>query len=398
MKNNTKTFWTVAVVVFGVMTTTLSAASCGDPCNPPAPKKECPKPQRCPEEPKCVERPAPCVPPPEPKCPPRCDVPPAGIIDDCGDRVCKVITPNAGPRVCMGADVFITADFILWTYRQEGLEFAMTGATGTVTQQGSLHEPDFALEPGFKVGLGLNLGHDGWDVFAEYTWLTTDESNSVTDSNGTMVNLWAQGAAAQFMSGRWDSNFNVIDLELGRNFFVSQYLTMRPHYGFKGTWQSQDYTVVSELRTDPTDPNTLTQRRTMNQDFDYWGFGIRTGMDTAWHFNKSWSLYGNFAISALWSGFDIDRTDDTFDPNTDTTTRTVNTNNDFSTVLPVLELAIGLRWETWFSNDDYHFGIDAGWEEQVWWGMNRYIVLNQPQRDNGDLTFQGFTLKFRFDF
>lgn len=292
----------------------------------------------------------------------------------------------------MGADVFITADFILWTPREEGLEYAMTGAFNP-SSQGSLREPDFGIEPGFKVGLGLNLGHDGWDVFAEYTWLTSSANDSVRSNS--MAWLWRTIAPPQRASANWDFDFSVIDLELGRNFFVSQYLTLRPHYGFKGTWQDQDYTSRAEVR-DAAD--NLVSRDTMKQDFDYWGFGVRTGMDTAWHFNKSWSLYGNFAISALWSGFDIDRKDTLFTQATDTTTTLLNTENNFHTVLPVLELAIGLRWEMWFSNDDYHFGIDAGWEEQVWWGMNRLIVQGQPQRDNGDLTMQGLTLKFRFDF
>ncbi|MCP5509595.1 MAG: MOMP family protein [Chlamydiales bacterium] len=291
----------------------------------------------------------------------------------------------------MGADVFITADFILWTPREEGLEYVMTG-TGAPTGQGSLREPDFGLEPGFKVGLGLNLGHDGWDVFAEYTWLTSSVNDSVNSDNATW--LWNTAAGTTRFSADWDFNFNAIDLELGRNFFVSQYLTLRPHYGFKGTWQDQDYKTTAEIRA----AGALVARDRVAQDFDYWGFGIRTGMDTAWHFCKSWSIYGNFAISALWSGFDIDRKDTTYTVLTDTSVTTLNTENNFHTILPVLELAIGLRWEIWVSDDDYHFGIDAGWEEQVWWGMNRLIVAGQPQRDNGDLTMQGLTLKFRFDF
>lgn len=380
MNKNSKLTW---AALSALLFSTLGAACGDDSCSPPVstPQHKSPEPQ--------------CPPPaPTPACPPRCDEPPAGmIIDDCNSG-CKIITPNAGPRICMGADVFITADFILWAPREEGLEFAMTGASGVVTNQGNLYEPDFGLEPGFKVGLGLNLGHDGWDVFAEYTWLATDVDETISSS--TMVDLWAQSmnATANRLRGRWDSNFNILDLELGRNFFVSQYLTLRPHYGLKGTWQNQNYTITADI--DPA--GNLITRNTYDFDFDYWGFGIRTGVDTAWHFTKRWSIFGNFAISALWSGFDVERKDSTLVAATDSITATANTKNDFHTILPVLELAIGLRWETWLSNDDYHFGIDAGWEEQVWWGMNRMIVLGQPQRDNGDLSFQGLTLKFRFDF
>ena len=387
MERKLKMLIPAIAVLLGCVTSAVSAATCGEPeCEQPAPEPRCPPPAPEPE----------CPPPaPPPACPPKkpCCPPPAGKFDSCECPMpARIITPNAGPRVCMGADVFVTADFILWTPREEGLEYAMTGANAP-TSQGSLREPDFGLEPGFKVGLGLNLGHDGWDIFAEYTWLRSDVDDSVRSS--TMDWLWRDGVSPDRADARWDFHFNVIDLELGRNFFVSQYLTLRPHYGFKGTWQDQDYTSRAEFLNAAGD---VTLRNKMVQDFDYWGFGIRTGLDTAWHFSSSWSIFGNFAISALWSGFDIDRKDTQFSAVADTTITQLNTENNFHTILPVLELAIGLRWETWFSDDDYHFGIDAGWEEQVWWGMNRLIVRQQPQRDNGDLTLQGFTLKFRFDF
>lgn len=89
----------------------------------------------------------------------------------------REITPNAGPRVTNGVDVFITADFIYWTSREEGLAFARSGiadyseaiALGN-TKLGNTYYPKSKFSPGFKVGVGLNLGHDGWDTYLNYTW------------------------------------------------------------------------------------------------------------------------------------------------------------------------------------------------------------------------------------
>ncbi|MCP5492150.1 MAG: outer membrane beta-barrel protein [Chlamydiales bacterium] len=333
------------------------------------------------ETPKPVERPAqPCYTPPPPPtklvCHEEPECPPMEVLCD------------AGPRVCMGSDVFFTASFILWSVHQEGTEYAMSGV-GTNPSKGKLHDVDYGLEPGFKVGLGYAAPHDGWDLYASYTWLHasaddrtggTDTATLITDFNGQL----------QEARANWSLKFNVIDLELGRNFFASKFLKLRPFVGFKGTWQDQDYSV------NYIGSNAIFASRNDRIDQSFWGFGMRAGMDTAWHFTNDWSIFGNFALSALWSGYDTDLTV------TDTTIGVqdvdLNTDNSFHTVSPVLELMIGIRYETWFYHDEYHIAIDAGWEEQVWWGHNRYVVINQPQRNGGDLTFQGLTLTFRFDF
>ena len=255
--------------------------------------------------------------------------------------------------------------------------------------KGDVHDVDFGVEPGFKILLGWDLPHDGWDLLGQFTWLHADADDSTTRSNTTAL-FNPQNDPLIEAKADWKLKFNVIDLELGRNFFVSKYLKMRPFAGFKGTWQSEDYTV-----------NYITNNIIRNDakteiDQDYWGFGLRGGCNTAWHFTNSWSIFGNFAISALWSGFDVDRKDaDNF---LGIESVDVDTENNFHTILPVLELILGLRYETWFYYEEYHIAIDAGWEQQVWWGHNRYVVINQPQQNGGDLTFSGLTFAVRFDF
>lgn len=334
---------------------------------------------------------------------------PPGKMHD--DHTQRVITPSAGPRVTNGADVFITADFIWWTPREDGLAYAFSGFGDGVqsVSKGEVKQPDWKWEPGFKVGLGLALDHDGWDVYAQYTWLHSDTETS--SAGETLYPVWNisnafnsptagnLGAATSIVSARneWKLRFNVIDLEMARNFFVSQYLTLRPHFGFKGSWQTQDYEVEYRSPTGGVPENVVTSH-TMTNNQDYWGFGIRTGMNTAWHFTREFSIYGDWAASALWSNFKVDRKDQNvtiYDPAVNPVV--VNTQNDFYSVKAVVEMAIGLRYETWFSDDDYHFLIQAGWEEQVWLNHNQLFKLVE-EGSHGDMDLQGLTVKVRFDF
>lgn len=321
----------------------------------------------------------------------------------------REITPNAGPRVSGGADVFITADFIYWKAYEEGLGYATTGygSTGiTPTSRGSVKQPDFKFEPGFKVGLGLNLSHDGWDLYAEYTWRHAGNTKSRTREDAgdsTLRYNWTplDGNAVPlsgsdrltFASGNWRLQFNVLDAEIGRNFYISRYLTLRPFTGFKGTWQDQNYIVKYETIPSPT----LFDLIRIGQHENFWGVGIRSGLDTAWHATKHWSIVGNVALTALWSDYSVKRRDRTRSSDVVDSSVTFNTKNGFSTIKPILELQLGLRWETWFYDDDYHISFLVGWEEQIWFSRNQFIHLFEESA-HGDLTMHGLTIHGRFDF
>lgn len=335
----------------------------------------------------------------------------------------REITPNAGPRVAHGADVFMTADFIWWKATEEGLKYALTGTNAgpaasvnsadlyTAPSKGKTMSVGEDWAPGFKVGLGLNLGHDGWDIYTQYTWLHASDSNSISSSKNQVafpaILPFADGASftGNSASSKWDMHFNVIDLELGRNFYLSQFLTMRPHIGLKGTWQDHDWKTRLNgqdfsIQVKGTSNVSVTGPVRHNKGYDVWGIGVRGGFNVAWYLSKCWSIYGDLAFSALWTNY-YNQTQYLATQNTSTgTTETrvwLNTDNDnIYTCKYIGELEIGLRWETWFYDDNYHFAIQAGWEQQVWMNWSKF---SQPFDENShDLALQGLNLKFRFGF
>jgi len=339
------------------------------------------------------------------------------------------ITPDAAPLVKGGANFFFTADFIYWTTRINGLDYARSGyQTPAINNLLPLNFTDVGAkgdtktlpnewDPGFKVGAGLTFKHDGWDLFLQYTWFQNNDKQ--TDSNGVWTPLWNVGNfrfanagnfigiyAFQNTSADWKLRFNNFDLELGRNFYISHYLKLRPHVGLKGYWQKQTYVVnYDTIANDAPAELDATLRPTLlnlNATEKHWGIGIRAGLNTAWQFNHNWSIFGDLALAALWGRFDVCRKDRTVweVPSTDTTNDTTAfwSQRRFYNVNPVLELDLGLRYDYWFNNDNYHFGLQAGWEEQVWFDMNQMIYLLDADGSNGNMTFQGLTVKFRFDF
>ncbi len=309
----------------------------------------------------------------------------------------REITPEAGPRVAHGADAALSVDFIYWQSDLEGLQYAIEGSE----QGGRTLRPESGFDPGFKIALGLNIDHDGWDIIAEYTSLRSDSAaNPCQDSanldSGSIYPLWnIGGAVSQNPSGilnatlnKWKLRFNVIDLAMGRNFFISQHLKVRPFVGFKSAWIDQIYEVTYHG----------LHKLQMRQDHDSWGLGLRMGVNLAWHFAKNWSLYGYTALSTLWSQFIVHRFDtDTLVGNP--AMEKINMDGDPGHRLkPVLEFSLGLRWQMWFGkHENHHVLLQAGWETQVWWNHNHMITLRQGF-SHGNLGLQGLTVKLQLDF
>ncbi|MEM7174971.1 MAG: Lpg1974 family pore-forming outer membrane protein [Chlamydiota bacterium] len=333
----------------------------------------------------------------------------------------KVITPNAGPRVNCGANVFLSADYLLWKLTQDGM---MIGRTGIVTDsevnafflegdesgvsKGTQRGAGFHWESGFRVALGFNLPHDGWDLITEYTWLRSKSSSDL--SSGNVSPIGTETPVHDQIRSRQTRSYNVVNLELGRNFYASPFLMLRPHFGLSGTWQKQHWRVSEKAMSVsgtlgnidfPSAQNVVLIRRNTNKT---WGIGTRIGLDTSWHLTTQWSFFGDLAFTAMWSSYNIKRKDTiSAIAELNNISRTANNipilNIDADTfyrVSLVGETEIGLRWETWFHNDNYHILAQIGWSETVWLEYMPFIIINFDGLNNTSL--HGLDIKFRFDF
>ena len=311
------------------------------------------------------------------------------------------VTPSAGPRVIDGVGLFLTGDYIYWTARQDNMQYASTGYTNTLllsTHGGKNAELKYRFQTGFKAGLGFSFGHDLWDMAFNYTWF---QSNN---NKGSIHGNYRAGLIPTFTpyitlttddyftnaSAVWRLHFNTLDWELGRNFYISKYLSLRPFVGLKGSWQNQhNNSAYAGIKS--SEPFQYTR----NLESSFLGLGIRTGWNMAWHLAGTWSLYGDVALASLWGQFKTERTDKATVPGA--THTPVSTSGQIHTASPVLELALGLRKDQWFYNNRFHIGVQAGWEEQIWWNQNQFS-WDKAISQSGNLVLQGLTVRLRFDF
>lgn len=360
------------------------------------------------------------------------------IVDCCTCNVCPPnweITPKGGPCVACGWGGYATVDFIYWGVQEDHLEFAATSgfsdsSAGSPTpvnessERGKIYSQKTHWRPGFKVGLGIDFCHDGWDFYTNYTWFrlfngkrTKDNPPGPLNSQGNNftsgVNLtdpfWGIGGSLtpignnlanssstlfESLQQRWTLHFNALDLEIGRNFYISPRITLRPTFGIKGTWQKQNIRLFGEgaVRSDTTTGEVSSKNK-----MRIWGVGPRVSLESAWHVVRLVSFLADVALSTLWEHFEVTRSD-IF---TQTGVGSINAPhvmNRFYTLSPVLETFLGLRLENWTHRDDFHIAFDLGWEMQYWFFQNQFIRTLVLSSGSGNLSFQGLTARLRFDF
>lgn len=322
----------------------------------------------------------------------------------------REITPAVAPVVKDPVSIFMDGSFIWWKSVLDGLETAVTGISDspglTNVHQGRVYKPQFDYQPGLKASFGAYFRHDGWDVTGEFTWIASDKRTVDVDRDSTKglysiypVSVGGVYSTVPLSSSQtsWRQDFYVVDLELGRKFFISNALTLRPSLGAKLAWIKQttntNYTLLSgTLPFDPSVGVTVPTNAAFDCSQKMFGVGVRGGFDTVWYFTKNLGLFGDMAFTALWSQFH----GNTKEHNQPGNFETFNANEKTRTITPVFEIAAGLRYQMWFNNDRCQFYGQAGWEQQIWTNFNH--IPNQNLTRTGDLTIQGLTAKVGFAF
>lgn len=307
--------------------------------------------------------------------------------------------------------VYVTADFIYWKARQDGMEYAavfdLNFPSNTFTQiQITAKELDFEYKPGFRVGLGGDLPWDGWDLYLNWTRLSFDISSTKTSNQADLFLIEGLFVEPPFLGTRakieWDFTHNALDFEMGRRLFLSSSFTVRPSWGLKTVWI--DETIKRRLNgvesINPNGPGLPGAPEFADFDFDIWGLGPLLSLHGKWNWAYGLGLVGQFSGAILWYDFDakIHVQDNNIDTGggapvlaqTDVTLK-YSTNR----IRPWIQAFVGLDWEWCFIPKWLSVQLAVGYEVQYFWSM---IVDPINSLDDLPISFEGLTFKARIDF
>ncbi len=312
--------------------------------------------------------------------------------------------------------VFIETDFLYWQAIQDGLEYALSshspidplsilGPGPAEISSGHLKEIDFDWTPGFRLGIGYNFAYDQWDLFLNWTRFNNHSTDDAKPrAGGSLSALWIpttlDGGDTQKASAHWHIRYDIVDLELGRSFYLSKGLSARPFVGLRGAFIGQHARFRYDDVHFTNSPTFFDMTCHTKNEFNAWG--LRGGTDLNFRFNQHWSLYGAGSVSLLYGEFDVKLglqakgMDLGVKP---------GYKSHFHRTQSNLQGAIGLQWETGTSHERYHLTFLACYEFAQWFNQNQLFKLMAPsifnpalQANDGDLSLQGGTLSMRFDF
>lgn len=347
------------------------------------------------------------------------------------------------PRTCGG--FLFTVAGLYWNASQEGMEYAIdtqvsvpiiNPSTADIEQLNHLlHAHFLAPHPqwnfGFKFGLAHTLACDGLDLELQWThYASLSPASWEASENQSFLTLWssfspAQGETnyARGIDADWKVQINQIDLELGRAFWSSQFLSFRPHAGIR--WASIEQDLNLSHRGGSWSPRTAPAQdpfnNTVDLDNDFIGVGIRGGMNSIYYLSGGWGLFGNFAASLLYGRFHLTQNErNALSVSPYSSTQILSLDDRFRTSRAILDLALGIQWSQFFFSCRYGITALLSWEHHLFFHqnqlgqVNRIGQVNRPgdtlvetpnlsgenvfQQRSGSLSTQGWTLSFLFEF
>ncbi|MGL4347846.1 MAG: Lpg1974 family pore-forming outer membrane protein [Chlamydiales bacterium] len=300
-----------------------------------------------------------------------------------------------------------------------GTEYAYIADSVTSPCGGSNCSPiryvDFKWDWGLKVGIGYNFQHDGWDSSLRYKWYETGSSSNTTvhattlqsviplkgfPTIGDITDVLTKSSRSH---SRFKLKYNVIELELGRDYYVSRHLSTHPHFGLKAgffTLQQSSKYIGGDIGCNLYSVYDCSK---------YWGFGPMVGWDNNFHVCRGFSLFANFAASLVYGQFKVNHTE-TYSIGVNQRPGICTNHHSF---IPELEMFFAIQYDRYFWDDMQHFRLRFGFEAEYWFRINQ-MVKSETITTSGtgaifqaverysflrtDMSLHGLILEARLDF
>ncbi len=306
----------------------------------------------------------------------------------------------------------LEASVLYWQATQTGLVYATDLSLQNQTSlKGHNHEVGGLWDWGFQVGLTYQLPTDGWDLYTDWIHFRGDDHNSISGKDNIRAVLPAQdtlldeltrafvvGSTSTTARAKWEVKLDLIDLEVGRQSYLGKRLLFRLHAGLRNAWLNQyvktTYHDLNVTRQTSSGNRTFVFDADKKQTNNFWGIGPRVGFDTQWNAGAGVSFFGDAALSGLIGRFHLKAVElvSATSPN-GTGTFIIRDRPDEGCV--IVDVDLGIRWETKSKGGKYSFMVDAGWDYHLITNQNQFLYMFN---NNGNFVVQGASLKFKVGF
>lgn len=339
----------------------------------------------------------------------------SALFSNTNQEPCEIQTveglfnPSSRFEVCPDNKLIVVGDFLLWTAKTGGLYYAQAGQhSGTdnftfTDFNGIFKKVKTEWDPGFRVGLGYPLSHDEWDTYAYWVHYGSDKTSQHT---GLSTTVWAHThpkpehltlgyRRTTQAAAKWSFDYDLLDWEIGRPFWVSTKLSFRPYVGVRGAWIDQKLLVDYDFFVIDPQPAGVGETEAHS---NFSGAGPRTGFDLRYLLRGGWSVSAKGAYATLYGRFEADYRE------SENGILIASADDDFHLGTSVVDMSLGLQWDKLTKNEKFHFGFYAGWEQQVWLDFTHFnhfgltLVDTNSFQEKGNLSLQGLTVRAKLQF
>jgi hypothetical protein len=337
-----------------------------------------------------------------------------------------IINPPARPTQKCTFGAYATFEPLFLKAQENGLEFAIR--TGEDTQnpitgnflygRSKLQGPDFKWNWGWRVTLGHNLAHDSWESYITWTYFHTHAHSHMrpqaeqllsptfisegAGTTGLSPAAFNQGMIVDKAKTHWSLHYNGLNFETARAFFVSSWLALKPHGGLTTVWIHQRNTAeYLQYQIAMITPYVTDASVSMRNNF--WGIGLRAGIESQWGIRCGWSLFGDASASILYGYFNLDHQESDILSSGDAVDPIFDVSNNYQMGRLITDFIAGIRYDYLFC-ERYHIGLQLGWEHHLFLGQNQFMKFighTSPGivlANQGDLYIQGLSAQLRVDF
>ena len=296
------------------------------------------------------------------------------------------------PCDCTVPGTFIGVDWLSWTARRRGLDYAHVADSGGLSALGSKNRRlTYDRNGGFRFHYSRRKP-SGWELAFHYTYFHSNDAESKAPRYGVIPTRIHPGDAPSNVAASASANasldMDVLDFEVGRWFHPNCWSAFRVFGGFRWAIIDQDFNVTYNGGKDFGSYNNHTVSTPSKMD----GYGLRIGSEGHWKLGRGWSLFGRSAGSVLGGQFEnryLER-DDTYGLLTDV-------RDHVTQAVPVMEVAAGLGYRkgTW--------EFSLGYELATWFNMadrpsftSAGLASGPHTNDTSDLLIDGLFLQAGF--
>lgn len=207
----------------------------------------------------------------------------------------------------------------------------------------------------------------------------------------------------------WSLHYQLLHLELGREYRYTSALQFRTSLGLSMTYQVQDFSTLYVIPPFDLSFNQASISSTEQLNFnsklkqDVFGTGLRLAFAPKWYLVKWFGFQGKAGISYLWMYYELKRRDSVganiiLDGNfAGVKAWLANIKSKPRAMKLFFDINLGIFFETPTFCNQYRFNFFMGWESHIWVNETMHINLSD-ELSRFDLTLQGLTARLRLDF